>query len=59
MSTVSGMSKHLPRVRAEMSGFTAPSPDVLRPARGVIYALKLAAVFWVLLGAGLAKWMVL
>ena len=59
MSTVSAVAKLLPRVRAEMSGFTAPSQDVLRPARGIIYALKLALVFWALLGAVLLKWLLL
>ncbi len=59
MSTVNAMSKLLPKVRAELSGFTAPSQDVLRPARGVIYALKLALVFWALVGAALLKWAML
>ena len=57
--TMSAVSKLLPKARAEMSGFTAPSQDVLRPARGIMYALKLALVFWALLGAGLVEWIVL
>ena len=56
---MSAVSKLLPRVRAEMSSFTVPSQDVLRPARGIIYALKLALVFWALLGAALLEWLVL
>ena len=58
MSTVNAMSKLLPRMRAESSGFTTPSQDVLRPARGIIYALKLALVFWALLGAAILKWII-
>lgn len=59
MSAVNAMSKLLPSVRAELSGFTAPSQDVLRPARGIIYALKLALVFWALVAAALLKWAML
>jgi hypothetical protein len=59
MSTVNAVSKFLPRVRAELSSFTAPLQDVLRPARGIIYALKLALVFWALVGAALLKWAML
>jgi hypothetical protein len=59
ISTVSAVTKLLPRIRAEMSGFTVPSQDVLRPARGIIYALKLALVFWALLGVVLLEWLVL
>ncbi len=59
MSTVSAVAKLLPRVRAEISGFTAAPQDVLRPARGIIHALKLALVFWALLGAVLLKWLML
>ncbi len=42
-----------------MSGFTAPAEDVLSPARGIVFALKLSLVFWVLLGAALVEWVVL
>ena len=58
-STVSGVSKLLPKLRAGVSGFTTPTQDVLRPARGVIYALKLASIVWATLGIALLKWFVL
>ena len=59
MSTVGAVAKLMPRIRTEMSGFTAPAQDVLRPARGIMYALKLSLVFWALLGAALVEWVVL
>lgn len=57
--TVSAMSKLLPLLRSQTSSFTAPTQDVLRPARGIVYALKLAFMFWAVLGALLAGWAVL
>ena len=57
--TVSSVSKLLPRLQAGLSSFTTPTQDVLWPARGVIYAVKLALVFWVVLGTALLRWLVL
>ena len=59
VSAVSSMSKLLPGLRNESSSFTTPAQDVLRPARGVIYALRLALVFWAVLGTVLLKLLVL
>ncbi len=48
------LSKRLPKFTE--NAFTAPAQDVLRPARGVLFAVKLAAVFWAALAIPVLVW---
>ena len=53
---VNAVSKLLPKLRVGVSSFVAPKQDVLRPARGILYAVMLALALWAALGALILGW---